>query len=185
MPEPVTIQKNAESPAQTPAQTSRVERTHRLIHTASMACGIAGAVGAAGVWLAANIYVGDIEISPDKSVQSVLIKVYDKKGQDATYHLKHFQLMPGNYHLEVTADGGPAQHAEIKVEFGQKCIVPVTVKTATAGTAVQKAEGEAAEQTIKATAEPSAGAVDSSTDESMDKASEQTRKRHWWQFWRK
>lgn len=111
-----------------PAQTKgKVERTHHIIHTLSMALGIIGAIGGGGVWLAANIYVGDVEIQPDKPVQSLIVKVYDKKGQEATYHLNKFQLMPGNYHLEVTPDENKTQHAQVEVKFGQNNLVPVSV----------------------------------------------------------
>jgi hypothetical protein len=160
MPETNTLPKPAES-----APAGKVERTHRVIHTLSMTFGIVGAVGTAAVWLAANFLVGEVEISPDKVVSAVLVKVYDSKGQEATYHLNRFQLMPGNYHLEVTAGDGAAQHADITVEFAKKCTVPITV-VSSAGSA---APGPAAD----------------ADDTAVNDRSEQPHKRHWWQFWRK
>ena len=121
---PATTQNQSESKTET---KSKVERAQHLVHTVSMTVGVIGATGTALVWLAANVFVGDVVIQPDKPVQSVIVKVYDKRGQDATYHLRQFQLMPGNYHLEVTPDGNKTQHADVEVKFGQKCVVPVTV----------------------------------------------------------
>ncbi len=112
-----------------PAQSKgTVEQAHHIIQTISMTLGIAGALGAAGVWLAANCFVGDVEIKLDKPVQSVSVKVYDKKGQESGYHMSHFQLMPGTYHLEVTPDGAKTRYADVCVKFACKNIVPVAVE---------------------------------------------------------
>lgn len=106
---------------------SKTEQAHHIIQTISMTLGIAGAIGAAAVWVASNVYLGEVEVRPDKPVQSVIVKVYDKKGQESSFHMNHFQLMPGSYHLEVTPDGSKTQHADIEVQFSQKRLVPVMV----------------------------------------------------------
>jgi hypothetical protein len=141
-----------------PAATKgKLERTHSVIQTVSMTCGIIGAVGAAGVWALANFYVGDVEIAPSKPVQALIVKVYDKKGQEATFHFNRFQLMPGSYHLEITADNSKPQHTDVEIQFGHKLTVPVTVASEAPGSGQELA-----------TEEP-----------------DQTQKHHWWQFWRK
>ncbi len=117
-----------------PAPTKgKVEKAHHLLSLVSTAAGVAGALGATFVWLFASLYVGDVEVQPDRPVGALVVKVYDRKGQSAEYHMKSFQLMPGSYHLEVSADGGPAQHSDVEVRFHEKCPVPVRVAPAGAG----------------------------------------------------
>jgi len=107
---------------------TKVERASSYLGLVSTTVGVLGAVGTVFVWLTANFYVGDIEVQPDQRVQSVVVKVYDQKGQEASFHTPRFQLMPGSYHLEITPNGGATHHADAVVRFHEKTIVDVQVK---------------------------------------------------------
>jgi hypothetical protein len=86
---------------------------------------VIGAVETVLVWSAANFYVGKVEIIPTKEVKNISISVYDKKGEHGTFHTPQFELMPGNYRLEIATDSGSKYIADAKVVFHQKTIVNV------------------------------------------------------------
>jgi len=90
------------------------------LQIASTTLSIAGALGTLFVWSAANFYVGDVEVIADHPYQSLVVDVFDHKGQGTTFHTNKFQLMPGRYHVEVTADGKSKQPADVEVQFGKK-----------------------------------------------------------------
>ena len=90
---------------------------------------IAGAVGTVGVWLAANFYVGDIHIIPDRPFNTLEVRVSDKKGMESVFHSPHFQLMPGHYHLEVTVDSQYKQHVDVKSVFHHHSNIAVHLPT--------------------------------------------------------
>lgn len=107
------------------------------LSVASTALPVAGAIGTLAVWLAANFYVGEIQITPDRPFNTLEVRVSDKKGQESVFHSPHFQLMPGRYHLEVTVDSQYKQHADIKSVFRHNTAVPIHIAGApVAATAV-------------------------------------------------
>lgn len=127
MPETIVKQPGAiESP-------SRVETTQKYLGLVYTSLGIAGAIGTIFVWLAANFYVGDVEIRDNGNVDSLTVRVFDRRGQEYTYHGRKFQLMPGDYHFEVTVPEGPAQKFDASVRFNE-----LTVLSVAAGSTGQK-----------------------------------------------
>jgi hypothetical protein len=138
------------------APASKSEKAHRYLNIVSTAFGICGAVGTLAVWGVANWYVGDVEMQADKPLESIVVKVYDNKGHEAQFRTPKFQVMPGDYHVEVTANGGKAQLLETHVEYGKKTVMPIVVLNE---------QEKAVEQTAE-----------------MKEASEH--KKHWWRFWR-
>src|SRR5258706_15917585 len=94
------------SPPPSPTIPGKIDQTHKVLGIVSTSLGICGAVGTVFVGLAMNFYVGDVEILPDKPVDSIEVKVYDNKGHEAVYHSPRFQLMPGDYSIDVTAGPG-------------------------------------------------------------------------------
>src|SRR4030095_15771078 len=112
-----------QSPKTSSQPKTKVERASSYLSLASTTIGVLGAAGTLFVWLAANFYVGDIEVQPDQVLESVVVKVYDQKGQEASFHTPRFQLMPGSYHLEIVPNGGGAQHTDVVVKFREKTIV--------------------------------------------------------------
>lgn len=105
----------------------KVERLQSYVSLTSTTIGICGAVGSLFVWLAANLYVGTVEITCPQAVDSVVVKVYDREGHEAVYHSKSFHLMPGNYHLEITLPDGKPLHKDVQVSFNQTLNVPVSM----------------------------------------------------------
>jgi hypothetical protein len=135
---------------------SKSEKAHRYLSIVSTGFGICGALGTIAVWGVANWYVGDIELQADKPLQTIVVKVYDNKGHEAQFRTPKFQLMPGDYHVEVTANGGTAQLVESHVEYGKKSVMPIAVVDAPVESSVESDEAKA----------------------------EKEHKKHWWRFWR-
>lgn len=106
------------------------EKAQSWLTVASTAAGVIGAVGTGAVWLIANFYTGTVEVQPDKPVESVMIKVYDTKGKESTFHSKSLQLMPGSYHLEVVMPDGHSKHFDTAVKFGETTPLPMNVSEA-------------------------------------------------------
>ncbi|HEY9778445.1 MAG TPA: hypothetical protein V6C81_32100 [Planktothrix sp.] len=167
---------------------------------------ITGMVGTLFVWGAANFYVGDVEIVPNRGYQNISIQVFDRKGQETTYHNLKFQLMPGMYHIEVTADGSAKYPADIEVQFAQKrqLLVALGNPSATPPAAPQK-EQQPQEQPAQTTSEVSSTAPplpaqwasttqtqlkteakpEQVSSESQSEGSQQSDgdgHHHWWQF---
>jgi hypothetical protein len=90
---------------------------------------IIGALGTLSVFLIANFYVGDVEVSPASPFHTLEIHAYNKKGQEAIFHSPRFQLMPDDYHFEITVDSALKQHADAAVQFRQKTLVKVSQPT--------------------------------------------------------
>lgn len=188
-------------------------RFKETITTISTALPIIGAVGTAGVWLAANFYTGEVEITPDRPFNSLEVRVSDKKGQETVFHTPSFQLMPGQYHLEVTVDSQHKQHFDVKTSFHkhQKLAVHVPVSSQTSlnsttgVTSFTTAPGVlgvfATPKTPQAVTAPSVtssapGAIGAvvTTSESSPQAELQASetnassigsKKHWWQVWKR
>lgn len=143
---------------------TKVEKWQSLLGIVSTAIGIIGAVGTGFVWIAANLCVGDVEIKPTPVIEQVVVKVIDKKGQQATYFTKHVSLMPGDYHLEVgVPDQKATKHVDVSVQMWKSSVVPYAVPA----------------EFVPA-AEP--GAENASAVETEDAKSG---KKRWWQIWRK
>src|SRR5579885_2720746 len=104
-----------------PAAPSKIDHTHKLLSIVSTSLGICGAMGTVIVGLLMNFYVGDVEIQPDKPVSALVVKVYDNKGHEAVYHTAKFQLMPGDYSVEILPEGvSKPLHAQAHVEFRKR-----------------------------------------------------------------
>jgi hypothetical protein len=143
-----------------PAQKTKVEKAQSYLTVISTTIGIIGAVGAGFAWVATTFFLGDVQIRPDKPVQTVCVKITDKHGQTAFYYGKDVQLMPGNYHLEIgLPDKAPTQHADVNVQLWKIAVIPWAVPAdAAAATAI-------------------------TTDETNDTSSPDHKR--WWQFWKK
>jgi outer membrane usher protein FimD/PapC len=105
----------------------KLEKADSFLGVAYKLIAISGLAGTAFVWLASNFYTGELVVMPDKEPQFVEIKVYDTKGQATLYHTKSVSLMPGTYHVEVSANGGKSQHADIQIAYGKQSGVPLVV----------------------------------------------------------
>jgi hypothetical protein len=100
---------------------STVDRAQQWLGLASTTVGLLGAVGAFVVWLGAGFYTGVIEIRPAVK-EPVQIKVFDARGHESTYHTRHLQLAPGNYHLEIASTSRP-QTFDAEVQFGRTTVI--------------------------------------------------------------
>src|SRR5262249_32915936 len=107
---------------------TRVEKLQGYLGVVSTTLGIIGAIGTAFVWIAANVFVGDVEIRPSKPVEAVMVKVIDRKGQQSIYYSKHVQLMPGSYHLELgVPDKQPTRHLDVNIQLWKSAVIPYPV----------------------------------------------------------
>lgn len=143
----------------TPTQKTGVDKAQSWITLVSTSAGVIGAVGTGAVWLIANLYTGTLEVKPDQPIDNVVVKVYDSRGKESTFHSKSLQLMPGTYHLEVVLPDGRAKHVDATIKFGETSSIPIVVK--------DKAPGD----------------VEPANDEVT--RDESPKKKKWFQFWRK
>jgi hypothetical protein len=110
-----------------PPRKTKVEHLQSYMGLASASIGVVGALGTVGVWVASNFYTGDVVIRPDKNVESIIVKVFDRKGQQATFYSRQFQLMPGQYHFEITMPQNETHSADATIRFGKSAVIPVAV----------------------------------------------------------
>lgn len=141
----------------------RVAKTKDTLSLLVTALPIVGAVGTFFVWAAANFYVGDVEITTNRTYNALTVKVYDAKGQEATFHSPKFQLMPGSYHIVMNADDSKAQHADATIAFQKKANITLNLPEESAQTADAKRKSDA---------------------KAADDAEESKKTKRWWQFWR-
>lgn len=177
------------------AGTSRTKETLSVV-TASLP--VLGAVGTVFVWAAANFYVGEVNVTPIGKYDAILVKVYDKRGQETTFHTPKFQLMPGSYHLVISAQGSPGTNGAPQSVLSGAAIGSANGTADDAadfavakGTAKRTATANGAPLTRhadvevkfgeKATVEVDLTAGTADTDSSVPA----TPKKRWWQFWRK
>lgn len=149
--------------AQLPSAANKTKDTLQVI---TAALPIIGASGTLFVWITANFYVGDVEIACADKYDHMLVKVFDNKGHETQFHTPRFQVWPGSYHFEISADDGKPQHADANVEFHQKTTIPVTLAAA------PKADPQSDSHPV----DPNADAKEEQSD---------SKKRSWWKFWRK
>lgn len=154
----VTAEKQAtvEPAAQSAAQQSKAGKAKDTFGVITAALPIIGACGTLFVWVTANFYVGDVEVACADKYDHMLVKVFDSKGRESQYHTPKFQVWPGTYHFEISADDGKAHHADATVEFHQKTAIPISLAVA----AKADSEGTA-------------------------KQAESEKKRSWWKFWKR
>lgn len=162
-----TVEKSAEKEQQaasaapvysgsaTSNQPTRVNKAKDTLSVLTAALPIIGACGTLFVWITANFYVGDVEVACPDKYEHILVKVFDNKGRESQYHTPKFQVWPGAYHFEISADDGKAHHADATVEFHEKTTIPLTL---------------------------AAPVQQSSQNEPAD---EPAQKRSWWKFWRR
>jgi len=138
-----------------------VSKTKETLSLFSTAIPIIGFVGTIFVWLAANFYTGAVDVQTPGQYKEIVIKVYDRKGQESVYVTPQFQLMPGKYHLTVTVDKNDPQQIDTEIALGKTSSIKVTTPISTASTPA------------------------STDDASGASSSPQTVRKHWWQFWKK
>ncbi len=135
----------------TPSRANKIATAKDTLALMATSIPVLGLLGSGVVWAAGTYYVGDVNIATDKPFHNLTVKAFDVKGHETTFHTPRFQLMPGRYHLEITADNVSSRRADTVVNFQQLSNVPVEL-----------------------------------TDEStMEAAAEKSKKRHWWQLWRR
>jgi hypothetical protein len=145
-----------------PGAKTKVEKAQSYLALISTGLGVLGAVGTGFVWLLTTFFLGNVHVEPDKPVDTVFVKVIDKKGQSSTYYGKDLQLMPGRYHLEVgVPDRQPTTHADVDVHLWKQVTIPLAVPEATGG------------------------AGQSATSTAADQSAAESGKKRWWQFWKK
>lgn len=118
-----------ESKVSSPQAKAGLEKTQSYLTLTSTLIGVLGGLGTIFVWLAANFYVGEIEIIPERPVEAVVTKIFNKEGHESTFHTRSIKLMPGEYHLEVGIAEADArsQHYDVVVAFGQKNTINLAV----------------------------------------------------------
>lgn len=151
------MNQTAEKPVVKSGSRSKIVKAKDTFSLVATAIPTLGLIGTVAVWAASNFYVGDVEIATDKPFTNMTVKVYDKKGQESTFHTPRFQLMPGSYHLEVSTAEAVTQHADTEVAFQKKAVVPVRIVSP---------------ETTES--EPTAETGD-----------DKDGKRHWWQVWKR
>lgn len=110
---------NIETPPSSRTASTKATKTKEIITVLSTAVPVLGAVGTLFVWLCANLYVGNVEIQPANKYETIVVDVFDQKGQQSSFHTPRFQLMPGKYHLAITTDKNTAQHVDAQIELGK------------------------------------------------------------------
>ncbi len=167
---------------------SKVEKTQSLLSLVSTTIGLIGVAGSVFAFATATFYTGSVEVKPDRDVPGVVVKVYTKEGHESVFHAKHIDLMPGSYHLEISAPDSKVVHYETKVRFHKTSTVPISL------TPAQESKQESAKPTDEnAEVSNETGDNSASTDlahspffAKQEKESEGTpKKRHWWQFWKR
>jgi hypothetical protein len=183
---------SASAPAPTPAvvqpKKTKVEQAHSYLALVSTAIGVLGALGTGFVWVSTTFFLGDVHINPDKPIDALTIKVFDKRGQASNYLGKDVQLMPGKYRVEISrADGSGPQTADVNVQLWKVATIPYAVPSTEMKpgdpslTATDPASGY-----DNASASNNASASDNASDGSGDAMRRQSYdKKHWWQFWKK
>lgn len=116
-----------ENPITANVAKSKVEKAGHYLTVASTALGICGVLGTVFVWVTANFLLSDVEVKTDKPVESLIVKVYDRKGEESIFHTPSFQVLPGKYHLDVLPQGAKTVHCDLTVKFGRKAEVPISV----------------------------------------------------------
>lgn len=115
---------------------ARVEKANNYLALVSTTLGILGALGTVFVWLASNFYVGDVVVETSKPIDGLVVHAYDNKGQEAVFHTSRFQLMPGNYHLEICAGSALVYHKDLAVKFREKSMVLIDLQDKESSTAL-------------------------------------------------
>jgi hypothetical protein len=107
---------------------TKAARAKDVLQTISMAIPIIGACGTLFVWSAANLYVGDVEVVTDKPTPDLIVNVFNQKGQETSYRLNKFQLMPGLYRIEICPDSKTKIVSDLNVQFHttNKIVVPTS-----------------------------------------------------------
>lgn len=158
---------------------TKLEKTQSLLTVASTSVGLIGVIGSIFTYAAATFYTGTVEVQPQQDTPGVVVKVYTKEGHESVFHSKHIELMPGDYHLEISAPTGKVVHVETKVAFHKTHKVPVDLGQAPPASAQPAQDGSAniyadvfgtsniVNKPVEATAQP-----------------EPAHKKRWWQFWR-
>lgn len=129
------------APSQATApQKTKLEKTQSLLTVASTSIGLLGVAGSIFTFALSTFYTGTVEVAPDKNIAGVVVKVYTKEGHESVFHAKQINLMPGEYHLEISSPAGKVVHSEAKIEFNKTTKIPVSFDDpAPAGSAPPKA----------------------------------------------
>lgn len=188
---------------------SKLERTQSLLTVISTSIGLMGVVGSALAMGISTFCTGAIEVRPNSESTPVIVKVYGKDGHESVFHTKHIELMPGDYHLEISStDSKSVVHADTKVQFHKTNTVPVSfgrsahlvdsistssnvpdfarVAQTEIATAAGNILGNLAKPRQDATpAQQEPAAESESTLEAKSTATDSAKKHHWWQIWKR
>ncbi|HEY9679733.1 MAG TPA: hypothetical protein V6C76_17150 [Drouetiella sp.] len=107
---------------------SKTAKTKETISFLSTAVPLIGVLGTAFVWLAANFYVGTVDIRPSTEYQELSVKVFDQKGEEREFHTPHFLLQPGRYHMTITLDSKNAHQIDTNIVLGKTTQINVEEK---------------------------------------------------------
>jgi hypothetical protein len=115
--------------------TSKVKakaiKTKETISFLSTAVPLLGVLGTAFVWIAANFYVGTVDIQPAGEYQEISVQVFDQKGAEQQFHTPHFLLQPGKYHIAISVDKNQTHHLDTEVALGKTANIKVVEASAT------------------------------------------------------
>lgn len=113
---------------------SKTAKAKETISFLSTAVPLLGVLGTVFVWVAANYYVGTVDIKPADDYQKITVQVYDPKGGEKVFHTPHFLLQPGTYHFAIQLDEKNAQHVDADVKLGSTANIKVAASAPAAST---------------------------------------------------
>ncbi len=140
-----------------PGQKTRLEKTQSLLSVISSSVGLIGVAGSVFAFAVSSFYVGSVDIKPDREYPGLSVKVYTKEGHESLFHCKHISLMPGEYHLEISAPEKKALHLDTKISFNKNNEIPVSFD----------------------------GLDSSKPGQNAELNPESRSKKRWWQFWKR
>jgi hypothetical protein len=202
-----------EHKAPAPPHRSKLERTQSLLTVISTSIGLMGVAGSIVAFGISNFYTGAVEVRPPADTPDLIVKVYGKDGHESVFHTRHIDLVPGNYHLEVSSGDGGVAHADATVRFHKTSTVPVVFRrpqrqslasstlsgaanvARAAGTEIASLAGSIFSSPAKSPKEPAAeestpqepeAALQPADNQTTDNAeSGKAKKKRWWQIWKR
>ena len=195
-----------------PPHKSKLDKTQSLLTVISTSIGLMGVAGSALAMSLSTLYTGAVEVRPDADAADVVVRVYSKDGHESVFHTKHIDLMPGDYHLEISSGEGRVAHADTRVRFHKTNTIPVIFRrsarqiasahngSANASAASDSSKpadlanmagnliGDLARPQQDANAEKQQPAIEAESTTERDTQAQNTqsgKKRHWWQLWKR
>ncbi|MBX9688374.1 MAG: hypothetical protein K2X27_16820 [Candidatus Obscuribacterales bacterium] len=117
--EPEIAQKSVAAGNLSPSlpQKGKLEKTQSLLSVISTSIGLLGVAGSVFAYGLSSFYTGSIELVEAKETPGVVVKVYTREGHESVFHARHIDLMPGDYHLEISSPEGKVVHVNPTVRF--------------------------------------------------------------------